>query len=228
VRSRLTFANVASGVALFISLSGGAYAATSGIIGADRTIRACVAKSGTVRILRATQSCTKRETMVAWNQRGPVGKTGPVGAPGPRGERGQAGADGAPGLNGRDIDASNHYTKAESDAKYLAVKGKAADAERLDGAAGPNSPRPATCSSRVAANGSTVSGSRPSGVSASALGTDSSRVTFGEDVSACSFTAMEADGSPSGESIAVASAGGGNVDVVFQVTRRAFHLQVIC
>jgi hypothetical protein len=53
-------------------------------------------------------------------------------------------------------------------------------------------------------------------------------VTFGRDVSACSFTAIEADGSPSGETIAVASAGGPDVDVAFATTRHMFHLQVIC
>jgi hypothetical protein len=220
MRSRLTFANVASAVALFISLGGGAYAATSNFIRPAGTIRACVAKSGSVRVLTAKQSCNKRETKVAWNRRGPVGKTGPAGP---------AGANGAAGTDGQDIDASNHYTKAESDAKYLAASGKAADAEKLDGAdsadfAGAGD----LLFARVGSNGTSVSGSRPSGVSAAAIGTDSSRVTFGKDVSACSFTAIEADGSPSGDTIAVASAGGSNVDVTFETTRHAFHLQVIC
>jgi hypothetical protein len=39
---------------------------------------------------------------------------------------------------------------------------------------------------------------------------------------------IEADGSPSGETIAVAPAGGGSDDVTFQTTLHAFHLQVIC
>jgi hypothetical protein len=221
MRARLTFANVVSAAALFISLGGGAYAATSSFIRSDGTIRACVAKSGSVRVLTAKQSCKKRETPIAWNRSGPVGKTGPAGP---------AGAQGAAGRDGRDVDASNHYTKAESDAKYLAAAGKAADAEKLDGAdstdfAGAGD----LLFARVASNGATVSGSRPaSGVSAAPLGSDSSRVTFGRDVSACSFAAIEADGSPSGDTIAVASAGGGNVDVAFPITRHAFHLQVIC
>jgi hypothetical protein len=78
MRSRLTFANVASAVALFISLGGGAYAATSNLIRPAGTIRACVAKSGSVRVLIAKQSCSKRETKVAWNRRGPVGIARPL------------------------------------------------------------------------------------------------------------------------------------------------------
>jgi hypothetical protein len=220
VRSRLTFANVASAVALFISLGGGAYAATGSLLRADATIRACVGKTGDVRVLTANQSCRKRETAIAWNKRGPAGIAG---APGPAGERGPAGAD------GRDIDASNHYTKAESDTKYLAATGKAADADRLDGADGTDFAKAGELLfARVASNGTTVTGSRPAGASAAAIGINQSRVTFGRDVSSCAYSAIEADGSPSGESIAVASAGGPDVDVVFETTRHVFHLQVIC
>jgi hypothetical protein len=220
VRSRLTFANVASALALFISLGGGAYAASAGLVGSDSTIRACVAKNGSVRVLTAKRACTKRETAIAWNRRGPVGQTG---AAGPAGERGPAGAD------GRDADASNHYTKAESDAKYLATTAKAADADKLDGADGADLARAGDLLfARVGSNGTTVSGSRPAGVTAVAVGGNASRVTFGRDVSACAFAAIEADGSPSGETMAVASAGGGNVDVAFGTSRHAFDLQVIC
>jgi hypothetical protein len=219
----LSFANVVSALALFISLGGGAYAATGELGRADETIRACVAKSGGVRIVTAKQSCRTRETAVAWNRRGPAGRTG---ATGPAGERGPAGADGA---NGRDIDASNHFTKPESDAKYLATSGKAADADRLDGADRTDfAAADDLLFARVASNGTTVLGSRPSGVTAAAVAGNASRVTFGRDVSACSFTAIEADGSPSGETIAVASAGGPSVDVAFATTRHMFHLQVIC
>lgn len=159
MRPRLSFANVASALALFISLGGGAYAATGKLVRADETIRACVAKSGSVRIVTAKQSCRTRETAVTWNRRGPVGRTGATGPRGPAGERGPAGADGA---NGRDVDASNHYTKAESDARYLATGGKAADADKLDGAdrtdfAGAGD----LLFARVASNGATVVGSRP-------------------------------------------------------------------
>jgi hypothetical protein len=65
-------------------------------------------------------------------------------------------------------------------------------------------------------------------VSAAVFVSNASRVTFGRDVSACAFAAIEADGTPSGDTIAVASAGGPNVDVAFETTRHAFHLQVIC
>jgi hypothetical protein len=146
-----------------------------------------------------------------------------AGAGGRTGERGPAGAD------GRDVDASNHYTKAESDGKYLAATGKAADADKLDGADSTDFARAGeVLFARIASNGTTVPGSRPVGVTAAALGVDTTRVTFGRDVSGCSFSAIEADGTPSGESIAVASAGSPDVDVTFETTRRAFHLQVIC
>jgi hypothetical protein len=223
MHSRLTFANVASATALFISLGGGAYAATNDSAPADGTIRACVAKDGSVRVVTAKGPCKKRETAIAWNRQGPVGEAGLPG------ERGPAGADGAPGKDGKDVDAGNHFTKPESDARYLPVAGKAADAEKLDGADSADFARAGDLLfARVASNGATVSGSRPAGVTATPLGINASRVTFGRDVAACSFTAIEADGSPSGETIAVAAAGGGDVDVVFQTTRHAFHLQVIC
>jgi hypothetical protein len=209
MRSRLTFANVASAMALFISLGGGAYGATSS--GTDGTIHACLATSGNMRILTGSRSCNRRETAIAWNRRGPAGPTG---------ERGPA---------GKDIDASNHYTKAETDARFLAATGKAADADKLDGAdlddlaiSGDR------LIARVASNGTTVAGSRPAGVTAVALTVNTSRVTFARNVAGCSFGAIEGDGSPSGESIAVAPAGGGNVDVTFQARLHAFHLQVIC
>src|SRR3954471_1242458 len=220
LRPRLSFANVASALALFISLGGGAYAATGNLVRADETIHACVASGGSVRIVTAKRSCRTRETAVAWNRRGPVGRTGATGATGPAG---------APGASGRDVDPANHYTKAESDARYLATSGKAADADKLDGADRTDF---ATAGdllfARVASNGTSVLGSRPSGVTAAAVAANGSRVTFGRDVSACAFTAMESDGSPSGETIAVASSGGANVDVAFATTRHAFHLQVIC
>jgi hypothetical protein len=217
VRSRLTFANVASAMALFISLGGGAYAATNSAIGTDGTIRACLTTSGSVRIPAGKHSCNRHETAIAWNRTGPAGMTGATGA---TGERGPA---------GKDIDASNHYTKAETDARYLAATGKAADADKLDGAdladlaiAGD------LLFARVASNGTTVSGSRPAGVTAVALTANASRVTFARNVAGCAFSAIEADGSPSGETIAVSPAGGGSVDVTFQTTLHAFHLQAIC
>jgi hypothetical protein len=107
--------------------------------------------------------------------------------------------------------------------------GKAADTDKLDGADRTDFAATGDLRfARVASNGTSVLGSRPSGVTAAAVAANASRVTFGRDVSACSFTAIEADGSPSGETIAVASAGGPHVDVAFATTRHMFHLQVIC
>jgi hypothetical protein len=64
-------------------------------------------------------------------------------------------------------------------------------------------------------------------VSASVVDGDTTRVTFGKDVGACSFTATESGGTPSGDAIATAAAGQ-SVDVSFENARQAFHLQVVC
>ena len=105
---------------------------------------------------------------------------------------------------------------------------KAADADKVDGVDGADLARAGDMLfARVEGDGTTVQGSRPSGVTAAAVGGDSSRVTFGKDVSACSFTATESDGAPSGETIAT-SVSGSSVTVAFETARQAFHLQVIC
>jgi Collagen triple helix repeat (20 copies) len=139
------------------------------------------------------------------------------------------GATGERGPAGKDIDASNHFTKAETDARYLGATGKAADADRLDGAdLADLAISGDLLFARVASNGTTVLGSRPASVTAVALTANAARVTFARNVAGCAFAANEADGSPSGETIAVAPAGGGGVDVTFQSTLHAFDLQVIC
>ena len=108
---------------------------------------------------------------------------------------------------------------------------KAADADKVDGIDGADLARAGDLLfARVASDGTTVDGSRPSGVTSEAVGATTSRVTFPKDVSACSFTASEADSTPSGDGINVASVAGNGrqVDVVFENARQAVHLQVIC
>ncbi|MBE3012141.1 collagen-like protein [Microbispora sp. NEAU-D428] len=62
------------------------------------TIHACVASSGTLRLVKATQQCRSGERRTFWNQAGPQGRTGPQG---PAGAQGPVGARGATGPAGR-------------------------------------------------------------------------------------------------------------------------------
>lgn len=97
------------------------------------TITACQkargAAKGRLRVVPSGARCRRGEKRLAWAVAGPAG---PAGAPG---EPGAAGAPGAPGPKGDTgtPDPSGFYSKAESDARYLAATGKAADAELLDG-----------------------------------------------------------------------------------------------
>jgi hypothetical protein len=124
--------------------------------------------SGSVRILTGTHACKRRETAIAWDRRGPAGPTGATG------ERGPA---------GKNIDAPNHYTKDERDARYLAATATAADADKLDGADLADLAMSGDLLfARVTSNGTTVSGSRPAGVTAVALAANASRVLFARNV----------------------------------------------
>ena len=127
----------------------------------------------------------------------------------------------ATGLNADRVDG-------RSGDDLLGKNEKAADADKVDGVDGAELARAGDMLfARVAADGS-LQGSRPSsGVTSVASGTDGATVTFNKNVSACSATATESDGSPSGETIATAISGSA-VEVSYETTRQAFHLQVIC
>lgn len=109
LRSRLSYANVMSTVAVFIALGGGAYA-LSGIPAKDGTIGACyVKKTGELRVVSSKRKCNRRtERFLRWNQRGVQGATGPAGTP-----------DG--------------YTRGEADSRFLATGGTAANSSLLEG-----------------------------------------------------------------------------------------------
>lgn len=91
-------ANVVAYIALFFALGGGggyALAATS-----SKTIHGCVVKRSGELLLR--NKCSRGESKVAWNQRGPAGprgKTGVTGATGPAGTTPYS-AEGVVGING--------------------------------------------------------------------------------------------------------------------------------
>jgi hypothetical protein len=86
-----------------VLVSGGIAAATNG---SDGTINACVGRDGDVRIARKATDCTRKETALTWNQKGPAGPKGetgakgPVGPAGPKGIEGPAGPAGAAGAAG--------------------------------------------------------------------------------------------------------------------------------
>ena len=71
-------------------LAGGGYALAAS---STKTIHGCETKIGTTKhVLVVAKRCSRRQTSVSWNQRGPVGATGRTGATGPTGPMGPAGA----------------------------------------------------------------------------------------------------------------------------------------
>lgn len=65
-----------------------------------QVIDACVAKSGSVRIVSSPGSCAKNETPLSWNVQGPPGPPGPQGPQGPQGVQGPPGPPGTVVLTG--------------------------------------------------------------------------------------------------------------------------------
>jgi hypothetical protein len=104
IRSRLTYANVAASLAIFVALSGGSYAAVTLSPRADGVIHSCYQKrTGALRVVGAGKKCQRGERALTFNQRGPIGaagQRGPIGAVGPQGPGGPAGANGATGTSG--------------------------------------------------------------------------------------------------------------------------------
>jgi hypothetical protein len=100
IRSRLTFANVTSVVALFVALGGSSYAALNlpkGSVGTkqlrNNAVTSPKVKRGSLLISDFRRSQRAR-------LRGPRGRVGPQGPVGPQGAQGPQGATGAPGAPG--------------------------------------------------------------------------------------------------------------------------------
>ena len=126
-RERLSFANVAAALALFVAIGGGAVA-VGAKPGKDGTIEACYKKNGKVRLLVGKDDeCRKKkgEKPITWNVEGQQGE---LGAPGQNGADGQ---NGAPGANG------SPDTPAQVLAKLVQVDGSGSglEADLLDSAA---------------------------------------------------------------------------------------------
>lgn len=99
MRARLNFANVAAGVALFLAMGGGAYAAASGtFVSSGGVISACVKRGGALLVVKPGRHCPRGTAYLPFNQRGARGATG---ARGPRGATGATGATGKAGANGK-------------------------------------------------------------------------------------------------------------------------------
>ena len=59
--SRITYANVMATVAVFLALGGGALA-TGTLIGSDGRIHGCVAKNGSLKVLKRGKHCGRHQT----------------------------------------------------------------------------------------------------------------------------------------------------------------------
>lgn len=133
-------ATVVAYLALFIALGGSAYAVSGGSTG---KIRACVSRSGVLRVLRGAH-CSKGQKLLVWNQQGiqgPQGGSGAQGPPGPQGTQGSQGTSGSAGPQGvtgprgttgprgvtgptgptGTVNTSQFYTKTQSDARYASA-----------------------------------------------------------------------------------------------------------
>jgi hypothetical protein len=97
VQRHISYANVASTLALVFAMGGGAYAALAPVD--NGVIYTCYGRSnGALRVVGRTTRCRRRERALAFDQRGP---RGPVGLQGARGSLGPAGPTGKTGATGR-------------------------------------------------------------------------------------------------------------------------------
>jgi hypothetical protein len=101
-RRHLSYANVASTLALVFAMGGGAYAALSPVH--NGVIHTCYRKAnGALRVVQADARCGRRERALAFNQRGPVGPRGAIGSQGPTGKTGARGKTGSTGRTGTSV-----------------------------------------------------------------------------------------------------------------------------
>jgi hypothetical protein len=129
--------NTIAYVALFVALGGTSFAAATVITGKNvknGSLAGVDVKNSSLTGIDVKDKSLNPEDFngsVTGSQgaTGPQGPTGDTGAPGPKGDTGPQGPKGDTGA----VDTSGFYTKTESDVRYLAAGGKAADADRLDG-----------------------------------------------------------------------------------------------
>lgn len=130
MRSKLSYANVMATIAIFIALGGSSYAAititgknvkNNSLTGAD--IKNNSLRGNDIGAEAVNSDDVKNGALLAVDF-----KSGQL-PQGPKGDKGETGAKGETGT----VDTSSFYDKAQSDARYLATTGKAADADKLDG-----------------------------------------------------------------------------------------------
>jgi hypothetical protein len=125
---------VVSVVALSVALGGTGYAAVvlpANSVGAKQ-IKTNAVTGAKIKKNAVTAAKVKNASLLAADFKAGQLPAGPVGATGPRGPEGPRGATGPKGDTGT-VDTSNFYDKAQSDARYLATTGTAANAALLDG-----------------------------------------------------------------------------------------------
>jgi hypothetical protein len=132
IRSHLSFANVAAGLALLFSMTGGAIAATGGFSSGGK-LQACVNEEGTLKLLKAGRKCKKGQKALSWNQTGPAGATGAKGATGATGAAGAPGAAGSNGQNGASAPGTTLWAKVDVTGQLIA--GSGVTATKLSGTA---------------------------------------------------------------------------------------------
>ena len=98
IRNRFTFANIVAGIALFVALGGGAYAATTSFVGPHGYINTCVPPAGGgVNVWKPGHGCSGGRVGLAFPANAAAGAKGATGSTGPTGLTGLTGATGATG-----------------------------------------------------------------------------------------------------------------------------------
>jgi hypothetical protein len=89
-------------VSAAVVVAAGVAQLTQASVGSGGVIQACYkTQNGQLRVIDpATQVCLPSETLISWNQTGPVGPQGPIGPQGPQGETGPTGPQGPQGIQG--------------------------------------------------------------------------------------------------------------------------------
>jgi hypothetical protein len=103
LHSHLTYANIISSLALFLAISGGAWAASGGLLSSNGYVRACVPRDGgLLRVVRPHSRCkSSQQTLVLPSSTATVlRRVGPSGPTGPRATGGAMGPAGATGPQG--------------------------------------------------------------------------------------------------------------------------------
>ena len=151
-------------VGVFAGGAGVAYATQLATSASTTTIKACVKKNGTMRLVDGADECDKKnEELISWNVQGPkgdVGPRGPQGATGPAGATGAQGEKGDPGPQGpegpRGLTGADGAAGAKGDTGPQGPEGPRGPIGET-GPAGPQGPAGANGTNGTGFNGSFTS-----------------------------------------------------------------------